>query len=360
MWVRVGPRRAVASAEEERRLAERRRASDLPFDGRPLPSVSLDDLDLRLFEETYLPAALPVDVLTENDRTIQQRLVASRFLSPEGVPTATGALVLAAEPTRFIPVHMSSSYASTARRLLIRLRLVVGDLALSGFEDELSAQWSACADGKERAFRVISAFWRIVTEAAERYHADLVLLDVGPNLGAINRSALVASDQVVIPLSPDLFSLQGLRNLGPTLGDWRRQWQLRRGYDPRPDRLPLPEGRMEPVGYVVLQHSIRLDRPAKAYGRWIRRIPRGYGEDVLGMEVPPTLQVREDPNCLALIKHYRSLMPMAQEARKPVFHLKPVDGALGAHLNAVRDAYVDFAHLAERIESRLPQHPRAA
>lgn len=43
-----------------------------------------------------------------------------------------------------------------------------------------------------------------------------------------------------------------------------------------------------------------------------------------------------------------------------VEHEEPADGALGAHLNAVQEAYFDFAHLAQRIESRVPQHPRAA
>lgn len=247
------------------------------------------------------------------------------------------------------------------------LGLVVGDLGLSGFEDELSSQWPDCLDRKERAFRVVSAFWRILAAAAEEHEADLVLLDVGPNLGAINRATLVAADRVVIPLSPDLFSLQGLRNLGPTLRRWRGEWQERRERNPRPDRLALPEGRMEPIGYVVLQHGIRLDRPVQAYDRWIRRIPEVYGNDVLGTPVSPGLPVREDPNCLALLKHYHSLIPMAQEARKPIFHLKPADGALGAHLTAVRESYFDFKRLADAIDQRLsrrasppeaPEEPR--
>ena len=45
--------------------------------------------------------------------------------------------------------------------------------------------------------------------------ADLVLIDVGPNLGALNHAALVVAEDVVIPLAPDLYSLQGLCNLRP-------------------------------------------------------------------------------------------------------------------------------------------------
>jgi len=94
-----------------------------------------------------------------------------------------------------------------------RLGLLVGDLALSRIEDDLSTEWPRCLEGRERAFRVTTAFWRVIDEAAKRHHADVVLLDVGPNLGAINRAALVASSHVVMPVAPDLFSLQGLKNL---------------------------------------------------------------------------------------------------------------------------------------------------
>ena len=97
------------------------------------------------------------------------------------------------------------------------LGLVVGDLALSSAEDELSGQWPDCLDRKPRAFRVLSGLWRILMAAGEDAGADLLLIDVGPNLGALNRAALVAAQDVVIPLAPDLYSLQGLRNLGPTL-----------------------------------------------------------------------------------------------------------------------------------------------
>jgi len=63
--------------------------------------------------------------------------------------------------------------------------------------------------------------------------------------------------------------------------------------------------------------------------------------------------VASDPNRLALIKHYQSLMPMAQESHKPIFHLKPADGAIGSHLSAVRNVYFDFKELAEKIANQI-------
>ncbi|MDD3518186.1 MAG: AAA family ATPase [Chromatiales bacterium] len=228
--------------------------------------------------------------------------------------------------------------------------LLVGDLALSNFEDELSHQWHRCLAGEKRAFHVIGAFHQVIQRAAEIRQADITLIDVGPNLGAINRSALIAADHVVVPLAPDLFSLKGLQNLGPRLREWRMGWQERR--DKAPAGILPPNGGMEPVGYVVMQHAVRLDRPVKAYAKWIARIPDTYREAVLEESREPAITVTNDPHCLATLKHYRSLMPMAQETRKPMFHLKPADGAIGAHVQAVQDCYRDFRALAHVVAAK--------
>ncbi len=229
-----------------------------------------------------------------------------------------------------------------------RLGLILGDMALSSFEDQLSEAWPKCMDRDEHAFRAISAFWRVCQLAGESHGADVILVDLGPNLGAINRAALIASDFVVIPLGPDLFSLQGLQNLGPALRRWREEWTERLLKNPVPD-LQLPPGSILPIGYIVLRHSIRLDRPVKAFERWIARIPSTYAEAVLQQPPDPSLTIDTDPNCIAKLKDYRSLMPLAQEARKPMFFLKPADGALGAHTYAVSDAYKDFKSVAIKI-----------
>lgn len=231
------------------------------------------------------------------------------------------------------------------------LALLVGDLLLSGFEENLSEAWPKCLGGDERSFRVMSAFWRIMQKAATQHQASVILMDLGPNLGPINRAALIASDYVVVPLSPDLFSLQGLRNLGPTLRKWRLEWQKRLEMNPAAD-LALPVGRMQPVGYVVLQHAVRSDRPVKAYDRWIARIPGEYRNYVLGEAEKSNISITDDINCLALLKHYRSLIPLAQEAHKPIFYLKPADGAMGSHMYAVQSAYTDFNLLAQKIIER--------
>jgi cellulose biosynthesis protein BcsQ len=236
-----------------------------------------------------------------------------------------------------------------AERIDERIHLLLGDLALSRFEDELSQQWPQCLDRKERAFRVISAFWRVISRIEAEQNIDVVLVDLGPNLGAINRAILVAADYLAIPLVPDLFSLQGLKNLGPSIMDWRAGWKDRRDRNPVKD-LPLPEGRMKPIGYVVMQHAEKLGRPVRAYERWAKRIPVVYSEEMLGKKVE--LGEAANENQLGLIRHYRSLMPMAEEAHKPIFHLRPADGAIGSLQKAVNDARENFKQLAFEIAKR--------
>ncbi len=229
------------------------------------------------------------------------------------------------------------------------LGLLVGDLALSRIEDDLSTEWPRCLEGRERAFRVTTAFWRVLRNAAKRHRADLVLIDVGPNLGAINRAALVAASHVVVPVAPDLFSLQGLRNLGPMVGQWRKTWQAA-----LPQASPavgeMPQGDMRPCGYVLMQNAERLGRPTKASARWQERLAQGYRESVLGQWC---LSEQPDPNQIQRIKHYRSLMPIAMEARKPMFALTSADGAIGAHQASVHQCRADFERLCGEIGRRV-------
>ncbi len=227
-----------------------------------------------------------------------------------------------------------------------RLAMVPGDLLLSDFEDELSATWPRCVDRDERAFRVTSAFHRIIEDAGRRHGASLVLIDVGPTFGALNRAALIAADFVVIPVAPDLFSVRGLQNVGGRLKSWRAEWLDRLDRSPQFE-FTLPAGKMQPIGYVVSRHTEFADGVVRAFQKWITKIPSAYRGAVEDPAVP------DESLSLARLKDYRSLIAMAQEARKPMFKLKPGDGAIGGHQRAVSSAYDDFEKLAREIATRI-------
>lgn len=233
------------------------------------------------------------------------------------------------------------------------LWLVPGSLDLSRFEDKLSNEWSRAYAGDLAAIRTSTAFHRIIEQAATAVRADIVLIDVGPNLGAINRAALIAADCVLMPLAADLFSLKGLSNLGPTLRSWRSDWQSL--VLPRvPSDISAPKATMNPLGYVIMQPEMRLDRPVKAYRRWLERIPWVYAAAVLG-ESPKSRQ--GDAHRIATLRNYRSLMPLAHDARKPMFDLRPADGALGSTQQYVQTCFKEFRGLAREVLSRIGMTP---
>jgi ATP-dependent DNA helicase RecG len=104
-WIRVGPRRAIASPQEERQLSEKRRYRDAPFDLRPATDLPLTTLDEALFRNVYLPAAIDREILAQNQRSLEHQLVSLRFAhpGPPVCPTTLGLLVVGFAPTDFIP-----------------------------------------------------------------------------------------------------------------------------------------------------------------------------------------------------------------------------------------------------------------
>ena len=103
-WIRVGPTRALASIDQERRLTEKRVSAAQTFDQQPCLRASLDDLHLVPFREEYLPRVVSPEVLIENNRTVSQQLASLRYFDlRRAVPTNAGILVFGLDPLNFLP-----------------------------------------------------------------------------------------------------------------------------------------------------------------------------------------------------------------------------------------------------------------
>ena len=103
IWVRVGPRRAVASEQEERILSERRVSSTRNFDSSPCSESSINDLSLRLFEE-YRNQLVAKETIGANHRTIEEQLASLRFFDlHRKCPTMAGILLFGKNPRAFLP-----------------------------------------------------------------------------------------------------------------------------------------------------------------------------------------------------------------------------------------------------------------
>ncbi len=236
------------------------------------------------------------------------------------------------------------------------LWLLPGHLGLSRFEQTLAEEWPKTrAADNERALDVTTALDAVARRAAEQVKADLILVDVGPSLGALNRAALLACDAVAVPLAPDLFSLQGLKNVGPTLREWRQDWQTVRLPRVKGIAGVAPSHHFLPIGYIVQQHLARVDRPVAGYAKWAAQIPGVFYREVLNRRKPISAggDFDQDPQCIALIKHFASLVPIAQVARKPIFDLKQADGIGGGQIQSVAKSRLEFESLLREIARRL-------
>jgi ATP-dependent DNA helicase RecG len=103
VWIRVGPRKAIASEQEERILSERRAARVLTADAMPLQEAKLSDLSLALFA-AYRQTAIASEVIESNHRSIEEQLASLRFFDlNRNCPTVAGMLMFGKNPRYFLP-----------------------------------------------------------------------------------------------------------------------------------------------------------------------------------------------------------------------------------------------------------------
>ena len=152
-WIRVGPRRAVASLQDERVLNEKRRHRESSFDAHPAPGARLADLDLRYFEERYLPRAIDAATLEQNDRSTIERLAAMKMLASadDPRPTICGILILGKHPRDYLPgayVQFLRIAGTALDCPIVDERLFDGPLGslIGGLEDKLDSHNRTAVD----------------------------------------------------------------------------------------------------------------------------------------------------------------------------------------------------------------------
>ena len=249
---------------------------------------------------------------------------------------------------------------NVVRSSRFRVDVLPGHPSLSIFEDLLSEAWGGMKSGEPAGAR--KSMWLRTLREAYEDHYDLIVVDVSPSLGAINRSALVGSDTFVTPVAPDLFSLYALDNITIWFQRWLAEYDHGRGqaqdqlssigYDTvLPDPLPIRHGF---VGYTVQQYVSRSTggeiRRTEAYEQHRREIPRRA-------RALSRLARNEKGIDLGTVPNMFSMIPLAQSCHAPIADLKKEDGLRGAQL-AQQERYVEQLETVFRRMSR--QISRAA
>ena len=100
--------------------------------------------------------------------------------------------------------------------------LIMGHPRLAAIEDRLGEAWAKVPGGEVGALRKTNWCNKLISDVNDQY--DYILIDLGPSLGSLNRSALIASDYFITPMSVDVFSIIGLKNIKSWLDDWSAKY----------------------------------------------------------------------------------------------------------------------------------------
>lgn len=245
----------------------------------------------------------------------------------------------------------------TPKRIRENAYLLPGDIRLSAFEEILPQAWNESLAGQYRGFQISSAMYRLIQRLGLEVDADLALIDLGPNVGALNRSIMIASDGFVVPLSPDLFSLTALPSVGSSTKRWVLDWEAALGSAKRAGLsfdIELPSGMPSPLGYVSQQFVTYRKAPAAAFRRWSELIPTAYTSGIIGPLREAAIPIPSGEPLLGEVKNLSSLIPMAQQTNLAIFELTGSQ-ARGAQYTRAQDTFELFAKLANLMSSRLAE-----
>jgi cellulose biosynthesis protein BcsQ len=109
--------------------------------------------------------------------------------------------------TLITALKKSRGYAETpvVRSAGFNLDLVPGDPRFALAEDFLAKDWFDATNGQERGLKTTYFLKALITWAEEQEY-DYVFFDIGPSLGAINRTVLLTCDYFILDVPPQLSS----------------------------------------------------------------------------------------------------------------------------------------------------------
>ena len=241
-----------------------------------------------------------------------------------------------------------------------KISLIPGHPKLSIIDDTMSKSWSETLSGDKGAIRKLNWLNQL---KKENTIFDYILIDVGPSLGALNRSALLNSDYFLTPMASDIFSLLGISNIG----DWIERWmnlyeaaiktfvnkfgeeESRKFFDKYSINTDISKTTRY-IGYSIQQYSKRKfkngERPTQAYEKVINSFHAEI-EKALGKFVKEGIESEELK--LGDVPYVYSIIPLSQTANTPIFELSYATGVRGNQTSSVENYKKYLNTLAENF-----------
>ncbi|WP_083866906.1 ParA family protein [Frankia sp. ACN10a] len=245
-----------------------------------------------------------------------------------------------------------------------RLFLMPGHVGLA--EDEVSLGIAQQLSESVQALKNIpGSFGHLISLTANRYKADYVLLDLSPGLGSINQNLVTTANHVIIPASPDVFSVMAIDSLARVIPQWvnwaRRAAELEALSSAD---YPFPDPNLTFLGVVIQRYRLKNGKPAKAFETYFNEldaaivdtlVPALRKSDIMLPDEKYVAAQMEGGYRIASISDFHSLIAVSQQKRKPVYSLTREDVKRGGRLwentlPSIQAFRETFAHMAERVE----------
>jgi cellulose biosynthesis protein BcsQ len=238
--------------------------------------------------------------------------------------------------------------------------ILPGDPSISLYEDFLSKDWFEGNNGEPRGLRTTLVFKNLLNQL-EALGYEFVLFDVGPSLGAINRSVLIACDFFVLPMSSDIFSLKAVANIETSLKEWKTSFDdgLRKYRNKEREEFTLIGDpihfQIRFLGYITQQYTAKTKdgkkQAVKAFDKIIKEIPGTVKKHLQSLND----SMQPINYALGEIPTLHSLIPLSQTANSPIFELTAEDGVVGAHFAKVKDYKKTIGRITTNILNNLGQ-----
>ena len=262
------------------------------------------------------------------------------------------------------------------------LKLVAGNLQMSEVDIQIGFGLSASGIASF-AKQFVGALNAVIRETARVNKCELVLIDMSPSSGAMNRSILMSSDYFLVPTSPDFFSYQAIQNLGKMFLSWENVFQQFRDSS---ETNPLPETPPKLLGIISQKYRTytpkkkqfvekipligdakleeRKKRIASAYQVWVDKIQQA-SDSVLSKALQSknmvidrnlfTSHIKDElPYNLISIGDFNSLIALSQENQKPIFALTEEELKQSGHtLVEMKENQKNFKELFETLAKRV-------
>jgi cellulose biosynthesis protein BcsQ len=242
------------------------------------------------------------------------------------------------------------------------ISVLPGHPQIALLEDLLSTNWQQFMGDVLGGARVTNWNTQLLSHLTPLY--DLIIYDVGPSLGALNRSILIGVDYFMAPMGCDIFSLIGIENIADWVGRWRGVYdpafaRIRASFPNAPLEFAgqirtISDGMSRFVGYTVQQYITKTIRNEKratgAYEAILQKIPQKISVS-LGQYIAPRLTI--DDVRLGDVPHMFSLVPLAQTSHTPIHKLTGAEGLSGGQYQQQRQYRTFIEALSQSLMRNL-------